>query len=59
MNTSATPESNFTHLESIFLKTPFIDTTRNVINKQEDVELDIGSVHTYTHIVSSFLVFLL
>ncbi|XP_022767745.1 uncharacterized protein LOC111312058 isoform X3 [Durio zibethinus] len=44
VNTSATPESNFTHLESKFLKAPFIDTTQNVIKKQEDVELDIDDI---------------
>lgn len=45
-NTSETLESDFTHLESKFLKTPFMDATQNVTNKQEDVEIDIGSVHT-------------
>ncbi|XWS67252.1 hypothetical protein CRYUN_Cryun05aG0271400 [Craigia yunnanensis] len=44
VNTSATPESNFTHLESKFLKTPLVDTTRNVINKQEDLELDLDDI---------------
>ncbi|GMJ03232.1 Tomosyn [Hibiscus trionum] len=43
VNTSATLESDFTHLESKFLKTPFIDTTQNV-NKQEDIELDIDDI---------------
>ncbi|KAL4351252.1 hypothetical protein GQ457_06G006010 [Hibiscus cannabinus] len=43
VNTSATPESDFTHLETKFLKTPFIDTTQNV-NKQEHIELDIDDI---------------
>ncbi|XVE76566.1 hypothetical protein DITRI_Ditri12bG0183600 [Diplodiscus trichospermus] len=44
VNTSATAESSFTHLESKFLKTPLIGTTRNVINKQEELELDIDDI---------------
>ncbi|XVE97101.1 hypothetical protein REPUB_Repub02eG0281600 [Reevesia pubescens] len=44
VNTSATPESNFSQLESKFLKNPFIDTTQNATNKQEDVELDIDDI---------------
>ncbi|XWS55523.1 hypothetical protein CRYUN_Cryun09bG0007400 [Craigia yunnanensis] len=44
VNTSAILESNFTHLESRFLKTPFVDTARNVINKHENVELDIDDI---------------
>ncbi|XVF76834.1 hypothetical protein PTKIN_Ptkin13bG0298700 [Pterospermum kingtungense] len=43
-NTSATLEPDFTRLESKFLKNPFIDTTQNVTNKQEDVELDIDDI---------------
>ncbi|XP_022745691.1 uncharacterized protein LOC111295998 isoform X5 [Durio zibethinus] len=44
VNTFATPESNFTLLESKFLKTPFKDTTQNVINEQKDEELDIDDI---------------
>ncbi|KAK8303550.1 hypothetical protein V6Z12_D04G158100 [Gossypium hirsutum] len=43
VNTSAMPESNFTHLESKFSKTPFIDTSQNV-NKHEEMELDIDDI---------------
>ncbi|KAH1039946.1 hypothetical protein J1N35_041689 [Gossypium stocksii] len=43
VNTSAMPESNFTHLESKFLKTPFVDTSQNV-NKHEEMELDIDDI---------------
>lgn len=43
-NTSETLESDFTHLESKFLKTPFMDATQNVTNKQEDVEIDIDDI---------------
>ncbi|KAE8696515.1 Transducin family protein / WD-40 repeat family protein, putative isoform 2 [Hibiscus syriacus] len=43
VNTSAAPESDFTHLESKFLKTPFIDAMQNV-NKHEDIELDIDDI---------------
>ncbi|XP_038992535.1 uncharacterized protein LOC120116025 isoform X2 [Hibiscus syriacus] len=43
VNTSATPESDFSLLESKFLKTPFIDAMQKV-NKQEDIELDIDDI---------------
>ncbi|MBA0577539.1 hypothetical protein Golob_023998, partial [Gossypium lobatum] len=43
VNTSAMPESNFTHLESKFSKTPIIDTSQNV-NKHEEMELDIDDI---------------
>ncbi|OMO85028.1 hypothetical protein CCACVL1_10464 [Corchorus capsularis] len=44
VNTSATPEFNITDLERKFLKPPFTDTAENVINKQEEVELDIDDI---------------
>lgn len=51
VNTSAMPESNFTHLESKFSKTPFIETSQNV-TKHEEMELDIGLVHSYIYTLS-------
>ncbi|XP_007026669.2 PREDICTED: uncharacterized protein LOC18597526 isoform X1 [Theobroma cacao] len=44
VNTSPTPESDFSHLERKFLMSPFLDTAQNAINTQEDVELDIDDI---------------
>ncbi|OMO97590.1 Lethal(2) giant larvae protein [Corchorus olitorius] len=44
VNTSATPEFNITDLERKFLKPPFTATAENVVNKREEVELDIDDI---------------
>lgn len=37
-----TPQSNFSHLENIFSKPPFSDSSPAVTDSQEAVELNIG-----------------
>lgn len=44
MDISTAPKSSFTHLEGLFLKLPFPDSSPAVTNDEKVVELDIGSV---------------
>ena len=54
---SASAKTDFTHLEDIFLKSPFPDPSSTITDNQDAVELNLGSLSLSLYFCTQFIFF--